>query len=88
VPLKFVCRDYAPAAGDLATQGEFNVSLELGLDETEMLLNAGQAAMHGAHNAEEAVERLSVLAERDRVLIQSAPMLYLNALDVGDVGAD
>jgi hypothetical protein len=48
---------------------EFDVLPELGLDEAEMLLHAGQAAMHRAHDAKEAVERLGVLAQRGRVLI-------------------
>ncbi len=34
-----------------------------------MLLDAGKAAVHRAHDAEQAIERLRVLAQRGRVLV-------------------
>ena len=52
-----------------------------------MLFDAGKAAVHRAHDAELAIERLRVLAQRGRVLVQNLPLLSLNALDIGYIGA-
>ena len=41
----------------------------LSLNEAEMLFDAGKAAVHRAHDAEQAIERLRVLAQRGRVLV-------------------
>jgi hypothetical protein len=60
----------------------------LSLDEAEMLLHAREAAVDRAHNAEQAVERLRVLAQRGGVLIEGMALFRLHAFDIGDVGTD
>jgi hypothetical protein len=81
-------RDYAPATADLASQRELDVLVELRLDEAEMLLHAGQAAVHRAHNTEKGVECLGMLAERDRVLSLDRFHLAKIPLHLGHIGAD